>query len=120
MAQTMQKTRPTASSLVRYQYWAWRGQHRKHSLIYCCVLYCAYIAVAWQCVDQIRYNVLYLFHKRGVGGVYYYYYYYHVIMKLNFCGVMKIVFKIYSEELMSIIHIIYIFFALDCTSALRS
>jgi hypothetical protein len=42
----------TASSLVRYQQWAWRGRHRKHSLIYCCVLDRVYRAVAWQHVDQ--------------------------------------------------------------------
>jgi hypothetical protein len=33
-AQTSQKTRvtcQTASSLVRYQHWAWRARHRKHS-----------------------------------------------------------------------------------------
>jgi hypothetical protein len=27
----------TASSLVRYQRWAWRGRHRKRRLLYCCV-----------------------------------------------------------------------------------
>jgi hypothetical protein len=37
MVQTTQKTCvtcQTASSLVHYQQWAWRGRHRKHSLIY--------------------------------------------------------------------------------------
>jgi hypothetical protein len=45
------------------------------------------------------------------------------IMKFNFCGVMENGLKIYSEETtlpMSVIHIIFIFFALDCLSALRS
>jgi hypothetical protein len=36
----------------------WRGRHRKHSLVYCCVLDRVYRAVAWQRVDQIRYNIL--------------------------------------------------------------
>jgi hypothetical protein len=35
---------------------AWRGRHRKHSLIYCCVLGRVYRTVAWQRVDQIRYS----------------------------------------------------------------
>jgi hypothetical protein len=63
MAQTTQKTRvtcQTVSSLVRYQHLACRGRHRKHSLIYCCVLDRAYRAVAWQRVDQIRYNAMLL------------------------------------------------------------
>jgi hypothetical protein len=63
MAQTTQKTLvtwQTASSLVRYQHWTWRGQHRKHSLIYCCVLDRVYRAVAWQRVDQIRYSIFLL------------------------------------------------------------
>jgi hypothetical protein len=58
--QTTQKTRvtcQTASSLVRYQHWTWRGRHRKHSLVYCCVLDRVYRAVAWQRVDGIRYNI---------------------------------------------------------------
>jgi hypothetical protein len=40
LAQTTQKTRvtcQTASSLVRYQHWAWHGLHRKHNY-YCRVL----------------------------------------------------------------------------------
>jgi hypothetical protein len=40
VARTTQKTRATcqaASSLDRYQRWAWRGRQRKHSLPYCCV-----------------------------------------------------------------------------------
>jgi hypothetical protein len=35
---------------------AWRGLHRKHSFLYCCVMYHAYWAAAWQRVDQICYN----------------------------------------------------------------
>jgi Flp pilus assembly protein TadB len=31
--------------------------NRKHSLIYCCMLDCVYIAVAWQRIDQICYNI---------------------------------------------------------------
>jgi hypothetical protein len=61
LAQTTQKTHvmcQTVSLLVRYQHWAWRGRHRKHSLFYCCVLDRVYIAVAWQHVDQIHYNVI--------------------------------------------------------------
>jgi hypothetical protein len=46
----------TASSLFRYQHWEWRG-HRKHSLIYFCMLNRVYGAVAWQRVDQLRYNM---------------------------------------------------------------
>jgi hypothetical protein len=55
MAQTTQKTHvtcQTASSLVFYQDWAWRGRHRKHSLIYCSLLDRVYRAVAWQSVDR--------------------------------------------------------------------
>jgi hypothetical protein len=44
------------SSLICYQHWAWR-EHRKHRLLYCCVLGRVYRAVAWQRVDQIRYNM---------------------------------------------------------------
>jgi hypothetical protein len=61
MAQTTQKTRvtcQTASSLIRYQHWAWRGRHRKHSLIYSCALDHVYKAVNWQRVDQIRYSII--------------------------------------------------------------
>jgi hypothetical protein len=61
VAQTTQKARvtcQTASLLVRYQHWTWRGRHRKHSLIYCCVPDSVYRAVAWQHVDQIRYNIV--------------------------------------------------------------
>jgi hypothetical protein len=68
-AQTTEKTRvtcQTASSLVRYQHWAWRGLHRKQSIIYCCVLDLVYIAVAWQRVDQIRYNNIKLISLYGV------------------------------------------------------
>jgi hypothetical protein len=57
---TPQKTRVTcltASSLARYQHWEWRGRHRKHSLIYCCVLDRVYGDVAWQCVDQIHHTI---------------------------------------------------------------
>jgi hypothetical protein len=60
MAQITQKTRvtcQTASSLVRYQHWAWRGRLRKHNLIYCCMLDRAYRVVAWQRLDQISYNI---------------------------------------------------------------
>jgi hypothetical protein len=60
-ARIPQKTRvtcQTASSLVRYQHWAWRKRHRKDSLIYCCVLDRVYGAVAWQCVDRILYNMI--------------------------------------------------------------
>jgi hypothetical protein len=42
MAQTTQKTSVTCntgSSLVRYQHWAWRERHRKHSLMHCCMAY---------------------------------------------------------------------------------
>jgi hypothetical protein len=35
-----------------------RGRHRKHNLIYCCVLDRVYRAVAWQHVDQICYNII--------------------------------------------------------------
>jgi hypothetical protein len=45
-----------ASLLARYQHWAWRGLHRKHSLIYC-VLDRVYRAVVWQRSDEIRYNI---------------------------------------------------------------
>jgi hypothetical protein len=41
-ARTSQKTCvtcQTARSLVRYQRWAWRGLHRKHNLLYCCVIW---------------------------------------------------------------------------------
>jgi hypothetical protein len=58
-ARTPQKTRvtcQTASPLVCYQHWAWR-EHRKHSIIYCCVLNRVYGDVAWQRVDQMRYNM---------------------------------------------------------------
>jgi hypothetical protein len=48
----------TASSLVRYQHWAWRGRYRKHSLIYRCVLDRVYRAFAWQRFVQIRYNTV--------------------------------------------------------------
>jgi hypothetical protein len=68
-ARTPQKTRvtyQTASSLIRYQHWAWRGQLRKHSLIYCCVLDRVHGAVAWQRVDQICFNILAI---RLYGGV---------------------------------------------------
>jgi hypothetical protein len=61
MAQTTQKTRvtcETASSLVHYQQWTWRGRHRKQSLIYCYVLDRVYRTVAWQRVDQIRYSIV--------------------------------------------------------------
>jgi hypothetical protein len=61
LAQTTQKTRDTcqtASSLVRYKHWGWHGRHRKQSLIYCCVLDRVYRAVAWQSVDQVRYNII--------------------------------------------------------------
>jgi hypothetical protein len=34
-----------------------RTTHRKHNLIYCCVLDRIYTAVAWQRVDQIRYII---------------------------------------------------------------
>jgi hypothetical protein len=34
-----------------------RGRHSKHSLIYCCVLDRVYLAVAWQRVYQICYNI---------------------------------------------------------------
>jgi hypothetical protein len=42
-------------------YWSVRStwRHEKHSLIYCYVLDRVYRAVAWQCVDQIRYNTFY-------------------------------------------------------------
>jgi hypothetical protein len=45
----------TASSLVIYHHWAWRGRHRKHSLIYYYLLFRVYGTVVWQCVDEIRY-----------------------------------------------------------------
>jgi hypothetical protein len=37
----------------------WRGGriYRKYSLLYCCVLDRIYRTVAWQHVDQIRYNI---------------------------------------------------------------
>jgi hypothetical protein len=60
-ARTRQKTRVTCqavSSLVRYQHLVWRGRHRRHSLIYCCLLDRVYGAVAWQRVDQIRYGMM--------------------------------------------------------------
>jgi hypothetical protein len=60
-ARTPKKTRvmcQTASSLVRYYNWAWRGRNRKHRLMYCGVLDCVCGAVAWQCVDQIRYIIM--------------------------------------------------------------
>jgi hypothetical protein len=31
------------------------GQHRKHSLLYCCLMHRVYRATAWQPVDQIHY-----------------------------------------------------------------
>jgi hypothetical protein len=43
--------------------WLHRG-HGKHSLLYCCVLDRVYRAVAWQRVDQIRYNT-YVIYRRG-------------------------------------------------------
>jgi hypothetical protein len=58
---TPQETRvtyQTVSSLVRYQHWAWRGRHRKHSLNYVYVLDRVYGAVAWQRIDQIRYYIM--------------------------------------------------------------
>jgi hypothetical protein len=60
MEQTTRKTRvmcQTPSSFARLQRWMWSGRHRKHSLIYCCVLDRVYRAVAWQRVAQIRYNI---------------------------------------------------------------
>jgi hypothetical protein len=60
MEQTTQKTRvtcQTASSLVRYQHWAWRGRQKKDSFIYCCVLALVYRSVTWQRINQIRYNM---------------------------------------------------------------
>jgi hypothetical protein len=61
MAQTIEKTRvtcETASSLVRYQHWAWRERHRIHNVFYCCMLERVYRAVARQRVDQIRYSII--------------------------------------------------------------
>jgi hypothetical protein len=50
-----------ASSLVHYQHWAGLGIHRKHSLIYCCMLDRVYRAVAWQRVNQIPYIFIIFF-----------------------------------------------------------
>jgi hypothetical protein len=38
-------------------YWLVGRIYRKHSFVYCCVLDHVYRAVAWQHVDQIRYNM---------------------------------------------------------------
>jgi hypothetical protein len=57
MAQTTQKRRGIANSLVRYRHWVWCGRHKKHNIIYCCVLDSVCRDVSRQRVDQTLYNV---------------------------------------------------------------
>jgi hypothetical protein len=49
-------------------YWRVGRIYRKHSFLYCCVLDRVYRAVAWQLVDQIRYNInkLWIFYQGDI------------------------------------------------------
>jgi hypothetical protein len=49
------KKRPKSNGPPPTSAWRHRG-HGKHSLLYCCLLDRVYRAVAWQRVDEIRYN----------------------------------------------------------------
>jgi hypothetical protein len=46
---------------VQPVYWRVYRIYRKHSFLYYCVLDRVYRAVAWQRVDEIRYNIVYIF-----------------------------------------------------------
>jgi hypothetical protein len=52
------RTYSTHISRDRYPAIMWRHRgHGKNSFLYCCMLDCVYRAVAWQRVNQLRYNV---------------------------------------------------------------
>jgi hypothetical protein len=48
---------------VQPVYWRISRIYRKRSFLYCYVLDHVYRAVAWQCIDHIRYNMIYVLYS---------------------------------------------------------